>query len=50
MLGRVVPEVKNRYLRELIVPPFRILYRLVPHERIAEVLAVVHGARSLPPA
>lgn len=50
MLGRVVPEVKNRYLRELIVPPFRILYRLMPHERIAEVLAVVHGARSLPPA
>jgi toxin ParE1/3/4 len=50
MLGRVVPEFGNRYLRELIISPSRIIYRLLPHARIAEVLAVVHSARSLPGA
>lgn len=50
MLGRVVPEFENRYLRELMVSPFRIIYRLLPHARIAEVLAVIHSARSLPVA
>lgn len=47
-LGRIVPEFENRYLRELIVPPFRILYRLLPQDRRIEVLAVVHGSRRLP--
>jgi len=48
LMGRIVPEFENRYLRELIVPPFRILYRLLPQERVVEVVAVVHSARSLP--
>lgn len=47
MLGPVVPEFENRYLRELVVSPFRIIYRVLPQTRLAEVLAVVHGARSL---
>jgi toxin ParE1/3/4 len=46
--GCIVPEFENRYLRELIVPPFRILYRLLPQVRRIEVLAVVHGSRRLP--
>lgn len=48
LLGRVVPEFEIRYLRELIVPPFRIIYRVAPDERLVEITAVIHGSRSLP--
>ena len=47
-LGRIVPEFENRHLRELIVPPFRIVYRLLPRDHRIEVFAVVHGSRRLP--
>jgi toxin ParE1/3/4 len=37
-MGRVVPEFAQSYLRELIVPPFRIVYRREPrHVRIVRV-------------
>jgi toxin ParE1/3/4 len=29
-MGRIVPEFKHRFLRELIHPPFRIVYRRDP--------------------
>jgi len=45
--GRVVPEYGREDIRELIEPPFRIIYR-VKKARI-DVLAVVHGARQMPP-
>jgi plasmid stabilization system protein ParE len=43
--GRAVPEFEDRALRELVEGDYRIVY-----ERFAdrvEVIAVVHGARSL---
>jgi toxin ParE1/3/4 len=39
--GRVVPEFENPYLRELIHPPFRIIYR-----RFSEKVSVVRVWRS----
>jgi len=45
-LGAVVPEYSEASIRELLVYPYRILYR-VGESRI-EVLSVVHGARQLP--
>lgn len=37
-LGRVVPEFEQEFLRELILPPFRIVYRRDPkHIRIVRV-------------
>ncbi len=44
-MGRVVPEVADPSVRELILRPYRVIYRLTP-ERI-EVFAVVHSRREL---
>jgi toxin ParE1/3/4 len=42
-LGRVVPELENPDIRELIESPYRIIYRVLRLE--VEILAVFHGAR-----
>ena len=34
-------------MREVIEPPYRIIYRLAPDDRV-DVLAVIHGAQLLP--
>ena len=47
-IGRVVPEVQSDSIRELIVGSFRILYRLLTEEDV-DVIAVIHGARSIDP-
>jgi len=44
--GRIVPKYDNPELRELIVFPYRLVYRLKP-DRI-DVIAVFHGAQQLP--
>ena len=37
-MGRIVPEFDRKFLRELIHPPFRIVYRRDPeHARIVRV-------------
>lgn len=43
--GRVVPELGDPERREVIVRPFRIVYRVLPDQ--IRVLAVVHGRRLL---
>jgi len=43
--GRIVPEVGNSALREIVFGNYRIVYRL--HRDIAEILTVFHGARSV---
>jgi toxin ParE1/3/4 len=45
--GRVVPELDNPELREVIYDSYRIIYRVVGVRDDIEVLAVVHGARHL---
>ncbi len=41
--GRVVPELKNPAIREIILGNYRIVYRL--KGQIAEILTVYHGAK-----
>lgn len=43
--GRVVPEGDGRH-REIIEPPYRIVYR-VEGDRVL-IIAVVHGSRAMP--
>lgn len=43
--GRQVPEVRKPNIRELIVEPYRVIYRTRPAK--VEVLSVIHSARSL---
>lgn len=44
--GRIVPELAQPTLREVIEPPYRIVYRV--RADVIEVLTVVHGARRFP--
>jgi len=46
-LGAKVPEYSDESIREVLVYPYRIIYR-VSAARV-DVLSVVHGARQLPP-
>ena len=43
--GRVVPEFDDPEIREVIHPPFRILYQ--PYESIVEILTVIHSRQLL---
>jgi plasmid stabilization system protein ParE len=43
--GRVVPEVGDESLREVVYQNYRIVYRLKP--RAVEIITVFHGARLL---
>lgn len=45
--GQMVPEYQDLAVREVIVGSFRILYQVTSDEIL--VLAVIHGARQLPP-
>ena len=45
--GRMVPEYETEDIRELIEKPYRLIYRISPDG--IEILAVIHGARLLPP-
>lgn len=45
--GRVVPEFAGSGLREIIHPPYRIVYRLVGESEV-HILTVHHSARRLP--
>ena len=43
MSGRVVPEISDQEIREVIVQSYRVIYRVVLEE--VEILMVHHGAR-----
>lgn len=41
--GRVVPEIGSANIREIVLPPFRIVYRL--RGEAIEIATIFHGAR-----
>ena len=45
--GRIVPEFELKDVREVVEPPYRIIYRLVREDEI-HVLTVHHGAKEIP--
>ena len=47
LAGGVVPEYDLVDLRERLYQNYRIVYRV--HKKAVEVVAIVHGARLLPP-
>ncbi len=47
--GRIVPEFDDPLYRELIVGPYRVLYRHDAERELAEIMIVIHGSRLLPP-
>lgn len=46
--GRVVPERSDPRIREVILAPYRIVYRFKIEANLVEVLRVWHGARGEP--
>lgn len=44
--GRLVPELEQPMLREIIVGSYRIVYRVISDQ--VQILTVVHGARRFP--
>jgi plasmid stabilization system protein ParE len=47
-LGRIVPEEHNENIREVILRPYRIIYRLIPARQIVAIARIWHGARGEP--
>jgi len=45
-LGRIVPEIKDETIRELILGNYRIIYRIISEDRI-DILTVHHSAKLL---
>jgi len=45
--GGMVPEYENPAIREVIRPPYRIVYRLIGADTI-HILTIHHGARRFP--
>lgn len=46
--GRIVPELDDPNIREVIRRPCRIVYRVKPQERIVEIARIWHAARGIP--
>ena len=46
-IGRIVPEIANRSIRERFVYSYRIIYRI--EEQQILIAAVIHGSRLLQP-
>ena len=46
--GRVVPEIREPAVREIIHGRFRIIYEIFPEQAVVYVLRFWHGARGEP--
>jgi toxin ParE1/3/4 len=44
--GRLVPEAPSVDIRELVEPPYRLIYRV--RSETVEIVAIVHGRQDLP--
>jgi plasmid stabilization system protein ParE len=47
-LGRVVPEENDENIREVILRPYRIIYRVMRAQQIVAIARVWHAARGEP--
>lgn len=45
--GRIVPELDDEAVRELLVDSFRLIYELHPDPALVHILGVIHGSRDL---
>jgi plasmid stabilization system protein ParE len=47
-IGRRVPEEQDENIREIILPPYRIIYRVLAENHVVAIARVWHGARGEP--
>ena len=48
LLGRMVPEVGDQTVREIVFRPYRIIYRVGEEQQLLTILRIWHGARGEP--
>jgi len=48
LIGRVVPEENDENLREIILRPYRIVYRVISAQQVVAIARIWHGARGEP--
>jgi len=48
LMGRIVPEFNRQDLHEVVVSPYRIIYRLNDEAGLIEIIRVWHTARDTP--
>ncbi len=46
--GRIVPEMEDADIREIIVSPCRVIYRLSERDHMVEIARIWHAARGTP--
>jgi plasmid stabilization system protein ParE len=47
-IGRIVPEEQDESIREIILPPYRIIYRVLAENHVVAIVRLWHGARGEP--
>jgi toxin ParE1/3/4 len=47
-IGRVVPEEQDESIRKIILPPYRIIYRILAENQVVAIARLWHGARNVP--
>jgi toxin ParE1/3/4 len=47
-LGRIVPEEQDKNVREIILRPYRIIYKVLAEKQIVGIARIWHGARGEP--
>ncbi len=48
LIGRVVPEENDGKVREIVLRPYRIIYKVLAEEQLVAIARVWHGARGEP--
>lgn len=47
-VGRIVPEYQNDNIREILLRPYRIVYRVDHAQKLCQIARVWHSARGVP--
>lgn len=47
-IGRGVPEENDETIREIILRPYRIIYKVLAEKRVVAIARIWHGARGEP--
>jgi plasmid stabilization system protein ParE len=47
-IGSMVPEEQDETIREIILPPYRIIYKVLAQSHVVAIARVWHGARGEP--
>lgn len=46
-LGKIVPELKDRTIREILIKKYRVIYKFAENENTINIVRIVHGSRLL---